>query len=753
MSHRHRGKRPVEASSLGPRPRTRLMMTTYPVTAGEHIALPSQGRLPGLESGGGPTPGELLAMLRRRTVMVVVLFLLFSAMVAGGFAVWWVYFPGYEASSLVECVTDIPETELTTDRERLQQEEHERFVRTQALLLKSPAILGEALKVTAVRETDWYRAIPVGEHLLELDEELSAAPVRATNFLRVAMETRNPQDGPVIVNTIVNRWLENVRVRTAEEFAAQSITDADKELSDLRKRLEDSRKALGQLTLRLPPGAGHNPAGSLVTQQVAQYSAQVAELQLQLVQLNQYLRIYSEPSAPITAEDRAIVEQDPQVAQLAQTVFLLEQQIEQDRQVYGQGHRVRKQAELLLETARRDLEALRIQKLAERKQDLLEAFRTAAANTQNALLESANSLELAQAQLEDQDTLLLSYETLGDQIKRDEERESELEDYISSRRRVLRQQRAVQISVAQEAIEPLKRSSPSLLVLPGGFVLALALSMGIALLRELLDTSVRSAQDVTRHLNAPLLGVIPDIDDEEVRIERPESALLDTPQSMMAEAFRRICTNLQFSAAAERQRVVLVTSPRPEDGKTTVSANLAVALAQAGRRVLLIDANLRRPHLHEVFPACAGPGLSNILVGEGNFESCVRATSLPNLAVLGAGRVPPNPVELLNSADCHRLFGEVAQRYDQIIVDTSPVLLASDALVLGSAVSGVILVVRAGANTRGAAGRAANLLVGVGAHLFGVVLNAAQVTRGGYFREQLRSYYDYQAALPEPGKK
>ncbi|MCO6438026.1 MAG: polysaccharide biosynthesis tyrosine autokinase [Phycisphaerae bacterium] len=727
------------------------MTTTPAATTQERFPLPPTGRVPGAEPGAAPSAGEVLAMLRRRIVMIIVLFFLFSAMAVGGFVAWWVYFPGYEAESLVECVTDIPETELTAERERLRQEEHERFVRTQAVLLMNPIILGEALKINAVRETQWYRSIPAGEQLLELEQQLQAAPVRSTNFLRVALETRQPEDGPVIVNAVVNQWLELVRRRTAQEFATEAIEDAGNELTDLQKRLAENRDQLRRLSQQLPPGAANDPAGSLVAQQVAQYSEQVANLELQLSQLEQYLQIYSDPAVPVTAEDRAIVEQDPQVAQLAQTVFLLEQQMEQDRQVYGPGHRVRKQAEALLDAARKDLEAMRVRKLQERKQDLLEAFRTAYANTQNALLQAQNSLSIAQSQLEEQDTLLLRYQTVADEIKRDEEREQILQDYISSRRRVLRQQRAVQISVAQEAIVPLERSSPSLLVLPAGVMLALAMSVGIALLRELLDTSVRSPQDITRHLNAALLGVVPDIDDEEVRIQRAESAVLDAPRSMMAEAFRRVRTNLQFSAPAERQRLVLVTSPRPEDGKTTVAANLAAAIAQGGRRVLLIDANLRRPHLQDIFPVCAGAGLSNILVGESSLESCVRTTSLQHLDVLGAGRVPPNPVELLDSPDCRQLLARAAEQYDQVILDTSPVLLASDGLVLGTMVDGVILVVRAKANSRGAAARAANLLIGVGARPFGVVLNAAQVTRGGYFREQLRSYYDYQAGAEKAG--
>ena len=139
-------------------------------------------------------------------------------MTVGGFAVWWVVFPGYRGECLVECVSNIPATELTLDQQRLKQDEHERFVRTQAVLLKSPGILAEALKVNAVRETDWFVRVRASgqEPLIKLNEQLAAAPVRGTNFLRVAIDCRNPKDSPVIVNEIVNLWYHAVKKRTAD---------------------------------------------------------------------------------------------------------------------------------------------------------------------------------------------------------------------------------------------------------------------------------------------------------------------------------------------------------------------------------------------------------------------------------------------------------------------------------------------------------------------------------------------------------
>lgn len=726
-------------------------MTTLPTTVQERITLPAA--YGGGAGGGGPTTAaDLIAMLRRRLVLIVVLFLLFTALAVGGFVIWWVYFPGYRSESLIECISDIPHAELTPEQQRLRQDEHERFVMTQARLLKSPTILGEALKLTAVRETDWWHSIQQrrwkkpDQHLIDLTEDLSAAPVRGTNFLRVSMECRRQRDSRIIVSTVVNQWYESVKRRAAEEFVDKALDAAQQELEQLDLEIADDRDRLRVIAQRLPAGARQDPAGNITNEQVTQFAEQVGLLQLELAQLEQYRDIYNDPEGlAVTAEDRAIVEQDPEVAELRRALLLLEQQRAADEQTFGSGHRVLKQDDVQIEAMEAKLTQLRTERLRERRADIREAANTAFDNTRHALFLAQESLLKAESALQDQDRLLFDYTNLEAEIQQKVDYRLQLTDYTKNLARVRTQRTAINVNIAQEATEPLERSSPNILLVPTGIFFALVLSLCIALSLEMLNTSLRTSQDIVRHLGVAMLGLVPDTDDEEVPIERVETAVRDAPRSMVAEAFRRIRTNLQFSAPAKQQHVMLLTSPRPDDGKTTVACNLAMAVAQAGRRVLLVDANFRRPGLHHVFKHIKAEGLSNLLVGNGSMSSCVVQTDLPLLDVLGSGPTPPNPAELLGSEPCQAFLKEAQNRYDQVIIDTAPVLLASDGLILGTATDGVILVIRANRNSRGAARRACTLLTDVGAHLFGAVLNAAQITRGGYFREQLRAYYDYQA--------
>jgi capsular exopolysaccharide synthesis family protein len=242
----------------------------------------------------------------------------------------------------------------------------------------------------------------------------------------------------------------------------------------------------------------------------------------------------------------------------------------------------------------------------------------------------------------------------------------------------------------------------------------------------------------------PILGTVPDVDDEETVIDQVELASRTAPRSMVAEAFRSIRTNLLLSSPAERQRTVLIASARPEEGRTTVAVNLALALAQNGRRVLLVDANFHRPAIQRFFPSTSGSGLSNILIGQARLSEVAVNTDLPNLDVLPIGPIPPNPTELLSGPYLKRMIADAQDRYDQVIFDGPPVLLVSDSLVLAGVLDGVILVCRAKSTSRGMALRGREQIERVNGRLFGAVLNAAQIARGGYFREQIRSYYEYQ---------
>jgi capsular exopolysaccharide synthesis family protein len=219
-----------------------------------------------------------------------------------------------------------------------------------------------------------------------------------------------------------------------------------------------------------------------------------------------------------------------------------------------------------------------------------------------------------------------------------------------------------------------------------------------------------------------------------------------------AEAFKGVRTNVQFSSAHEGSRSLVVASTSPGEGKTLVSTNLAIALAQMGQRVILIDADMRRPTVHELLGERQEPGLSHVLVGETSASAAVRRTAIDGLWVLPAGRIPPNPAELLGSPRFKVFLQSLSEQFDWVILDSPPVMAVTDASVLANRASGVIFVVGSEMVHRGAALAAVRQLLAANGKLVGAVLNRVNLDRdryyyGNYYRHEYVTSATPQTAL------
>jgi capsular exopolysaccharide synthesis family protein len=261
------------------------------------------------------------------------------------------------------------------------------------------------------------------------------------------------------------------------------------------------------------------------------------------------------------------------------------------------------------------------------------------------------------------------------------------------------------------------------------------------------DTRVRSPRDLAKVGPMNLLGMIADESDDPQLAGVPLHMVIgQAPHSIMAEQIRQVRTRLQHAASLDTTRTIVVTSPGPQDGKTVIACNMAAGLALNGRRILLVDANFRRPELHKLFGVNNDTGFTNVLDSVGNLESCVQRTSVPNLELLTTGPKTTNPTELIES----QLFGDFIDRaleeYDHVIFDTGPLLVVSEAVALAPRCDGVITVVRAKKNTRGMLSRVSGIYRQIKAEHLGVVLNGVQNWGGGYYRRNIKTYYAYGSA-------
>jgi exopolysaccharide transport family protein len=285
-----------------------------------------------------------------------------------------------------------------------------------------------------------------------------------------------------------------------------------------------------------------------------------------------------------------------------------------------------------------------------------------------------------------------------------------------------------------------------------GALLGLATGVGLAFLLEGLDNTIRTTEQAQVVSGLAPLGMIP-LGSKSMREgasakrlvvhsskEAVELVAQVRPQSQMAESYRALRTSLLLSNLGAPPKVIMVTSALPQEGKTTTSINCAVVLAQKGVRVLLLDADLRRPSLHKTLGMGPRSGLSNVLTGSTTLEEVItRPSVLPGLHVLPAGTPPPNPAELLASSNMRDVLAQLREQYDHIVVDTPPALSVTDAVVLSQRADAVVLVIRSGHTTKQALRRARDILARVNAKVVGVLLNAVDLSSPDYYY-----YYEYQ---------
>lgn len=286
------------------------------------------------------------------------------------------------------------------------------------------------------------------------------------------------------------------------------------------------------------------------------------------------------------------------------------------------------------------------------------------------------------------------------------------------------------------------------IVIAGAFSLLLGLSLIFAIVR--FDRSVKSTSDATEATGAPLLGIIPML--EEADLPKQDEGARDLyvfkhPTSRIAECCRAIRTNIMFSSADRQLKTIVVSSANPREGKTTTTIYLGTTMAQSGQRVLLIDTDMRRPRLHVSTGVSRQVGLTNLILGDQSYEDAIKSTEIPNLFILPCGPLPPNPAELIMSQRFQVVLDELAQRFDRIILDSPPVQVVTDAVVLSKKADGVIFVVKAGKTLRDEIKRAAREMRSVNGTVIGVIVNAIEPdSRSGY-------YYSYYGGYSETAEQ
>ncbi len=556
----------------------------------------------------------------------------------------------------------------------------------------------------------------------EFLERIIVTPVKNSRLVNVSAETKDPVLAAEIANAVAQGYIEQ-NMETNLMASKQAVEWLMDRIEGLRNKVEES-----ELSLQKYKEQNHiislEKRQSIVLQKLSELSSKVIEAKGNRIELetiyNQLLLLNKNPemieSMPAVINNELIMKvkteyvelqrdyseiskrykaNHPKMVRLKSQLSLLEQKLASEVNKISNSMKIEYEVSKARESSLNDsLEDLKIEALAMNqkgiKYGVLQREKESNQEIYNILLKRLKETDL----------------NVG---------------LISSNIRI--------IDKAEIPIRPVRPDKKLNILL--SIVLGLLLGVGLSFFFEYLDNTVKTTDDVERYINLPLLGLIPALKSKNGIV--PESITNDAPKSTFSEAYRTVRTGIIFSSTDQNQRSLLITSAEPKEGKTMTACNLAISLAQAGNRVLLVDADMRKPKIHKVFGLDNSVGLSSLLIGQGEYKQAIQQSKIAGLMILPCGHIPPNPSELLGSELMKKLLAEFEGDFDRIIIDSPPTIAVTDSTILSNMTHQSLLVVSSGRASRDVVLRCKQILADKQAKLLGVVLNNFDVKHGDYY--------------------
>ncbi len=554
-----------------------------------------------------------------------------------------------------------------------------------------------------------------------LMKQIEVTPIRNSSLVDVSIFRPDPQMAALLVNTIAQAYIEqslDLRFAASQEGAAW----LQQKIDEARKKLEDSELKLNQYARAHNIVASENKE-TITSQKLEQLNKELITAQTKRSEAETRFREVSQ-GHPI-----------PEVVNNKLLETLKGEEAKIIAQVSEQGRKFGEKHPRMIQL-NQELAGIRA-KIASEHAYIVQAVKNEYRMTQNQETSLKKALEEQKADTQDLGDRSVEYKVLLRDVETNRalyenmlkslKTTTATENLPSTNIRII-----YPASVPEKPAKPKKALNLALSLIVGSF-LALGLVFGL----EYVDTSLKNPDDVEKWLEIPNLAMIPHLELEAQNKDQISGLVVHYGGNpLAAEAYRALRTSIVFSAAGKAPGVILVTSSLPGEGKSLTSVNLAAAIAKAGKDILLVDADMRRPSLHKIFKVKQEPGLSNYLVGEINDLPCV-PTVVPHLYLLPCGKIPPNPSELLGSARMEELLVKARAHFAQIILDSPPLISVTDATILSTKSEGVLLVIRAEEVPRKVAKKAKDQLLGVNSHLLGSVLNDIPFQKNGYY------YYNY----------
>jgi len=630
---------------------------------------------------------------------------------------------------------------------------------TEGLLLTSREVLGLAVQNPEVQETTWAKQFVVrsndGMETFMIDDavddlvnSVSSVVPRDTTLFGVTWSTHRAQDVPVVLNQIANAYSakrtqldEAVMLKNLDLFT-KDLQRTTREIDDLSQEIENFVRDRGITSLDDPRYSQVAIALNDLNEKIADAKSSMTSYQSAYMQTSAKLVGTIEPDE----NDIALAKQHTLVANQEKSMTDISTALRMQRDRLLPGH-----------PGIVDLESrLRATEL-EYQSKLDEIIKR---NLDSRLRQLATELERVQKVLDDLESDYEAKEVLLRDLAADFSRYQDLErrrDMLATKRddqlKMIREAElmrfrsdAARVRMAQSAQTPRERSFPKMfIVIPLCTVLCVAITVGLIFLRELTDQRVKSASDLEIVPNARVLGVIPELDEDPTKSVSMEMCVQKHPHSVLAESYRQAAHPIAEMMERSNHQSLLFVGGLPGAGTTTMTTNLAGALAASGRRVIVIDANFRRPRMAQAMGFDPNHvGLGELLHGESSLDQVIQHCS-SGTDVIASGHPSRRVFERLNTQQFGRVMAELRDRYDLILIDAPPAVAAGDAMMLANKVDATVLVVRAHQEQRGLVARLVSQLSESQSELLGIILNRPRGTAGGYFKRNYATMAAYTA--------
>ncbi len=611
------------------------------------------------------------------------------------------------------------------------------YLYTQAELLRSTPILSAALEKPGLKQMRIFHNVDNIIAFLK-KKALNVEVGRKDDIISISSDSPDPAEAAHLINAVVDSYITYNATRkrsTSAEILKILRSENDKSSKELAEKLQtmmDFKKQHEAL-------AFESRQGNIVIERLERLSTVLTEAQLSTIEAeSNYNTIKEMISDPTRLKQyvesqraaTAYLSTENQKAELQSKLEQLEISLANRSREVTPGHPAIVAYKNDIERIKTQIADLDIQ-FAEAQHAVAEQQYLAARDRENQISKYYDDQRRQTLALNEQ---IAQYTIL----QSDWEQTKKLCDILDERIKELNVTEdvgALNISILEAAHPATTPSAPQKArYMALALVMGLMLGGGLALLRDWMDQKLHSAEEISNVLGVPVLGIVPSMSRRENVAERGRKVYLDS-KSSWAEAYRTIRTAVFFGAPKGEAKTILVTSPAPSDGKTTLVSNLAITMAQAGQKTLILDADFRKPMQHNVFRINHEHiGLSSVLAGATNLQTAIHSTEIGGLDILTRGPEVPNPSEILNSSSFAKLLKHLANTYDRIIIDSPPVTPVTDAQIIAAICDITLLVLRAEKSTRKISRQARDGLLSVGAHMLGVVVNdVPRKGRYGYY--------------------